>query len=457
MEDKKFNHISDGLIVDLSELNQHLFDWQKVIVRWALAKGRCAIFAGCGMGKTAMQLEWASILCKRTKGTALILAPIAVSRQTKEEGIKFGIDVTIVSDKNDVVLNSINITNYEKMHKMDLSVFDIVVLDESSCLKSFTSKYRNLLVDSFRHTRYRLCCTATPSPNDYIELGNHAEFLGVMKRSEMLSMFFINDTADTGKWRLKGHVEQNIFWNFIASWAVVMQKPSDIGFSDDAFILPECIVHYHIIESDPFVEDGFLFAKEAITLTERRKARKNSLGDRVKYAASLVNNSDDLWCVWCNLNDESTHLTSAIVDSVEVTGSDSENHKMRALVDFAHGKIKCLVTKPLIAGFGMNFQVCHNIIFVGLSDSYEQYYQAIRRFWRFGQEYEVNAHVIIGKQELPVLKNIKRKENDMNRMFDALISNMKDLIIHELKGTSRRNTSYNPCVQLKIPNWLKGE
>jgi hypothetical protein len=429
-----------------------LFDWQRVLVRWALGKGRCAIFADCGLGKTPIQLVWADHVYRHTGIDVLILAPLAVSRQTKREGQKFSVEVNICRGQEDVK-PGINIANYERLHRFDASKFGAVVLDESSIMKNFAGKTRNQIIDMFRSTPYKLCCTATPAPNDYPELGSHCEFLGVMTRSEMLSMFFINDTGDTGKWRLKGHVAENKFWEWLCSWAVMIRKPSDIGFDDGEFILPPLNIIEHRVKYDGPTYS--LFVEPARTLTERRQARKESLADRISAASEIIKSSDQIWLVWCNLNAESEGMAASVPGAVEVTGSDSPEHKETSMLAFSGGQIRCLVSKPKIAGFGMNWQNCNNMVFVGLSDSYEQIYQSVRRCWRFGQKKAVNAHIVIGEREGAVVENIKRKERDMAAMFDGMVRHMADIMKQEIRKTEREQTDYNPTVEMKLPKFLE--
>jgi len=406
--------------IDVEKIHPILFDFQQDIVKWALKKGKACIFADCGLGKTFMQLEWV----RHLGGTSIIIAPLAVNYQTKMEGKRIGVDVNICETQSDVK-PGINIINYEKIHKIKIENFDSVVLDESSILKSYTGKYRNELIERTRDIKYKLACTATPAPNDYMELGNHAEFMDVMTRTEMLSMFFIHDSGQTQKWRLKGHA-QDEFWKWITEWAVMIRKPSDIGYKDNDFILPEIEVHEHIIKSNKKF-DGYLFVQIAQTLQERQQARKQSIDERVKKAGEIINGSDEPWLIWCNLNEESEKLNKTIKDSIEIKGSDKHEHKEKSMIGFSSGKIKRLVTKPKIAGFGMNWQHCSNMMFVGLSDSYEQYYQAVRRCWRFGQKKKVNAHIIIADTEGSVIKNIKRKEKDAMNMAEKMTRNMSEL------------------------------
>lgn len=445
IESKTIEFKNYGFDIDKENLNPMLFDFQKDIVRWALKKGRAAIFADCGLGKTPMQLEWANQIYKREGGKILILAPLAVATQTQREGEKFHIPVNICESQADVK-EGINITNYEKLEKFVANEFIGVVLDESSILKSFTGKVRNTIIDNFRHTPYKLACTATPAPNDYMELGNHSEFLGVMTRSEMLSMYFVHDGGQTSKWRLKGHAEDK-YWEWMASWSVFIDNPKNLGYEVEGYDLPKLNI-YEIVADDMPVVYGKL------TLTQRRNARRESLDVRCKRAADIVNHSNDNWIVWCDLNDESAKLASLIKYSVEVKGSDKSSYKRDSMLNFANDKIKCLVTKPSIAGFGMNWQNCNNMIFVGLSDSYEAYYQAIRRCWRFGQAKEVNVYIIISSQEGTVKENIERKQQDTEKMQQAMIKLTKDITAKELKQTTRITTMYEPNMEMQLPNWI---
>ena len=434
-----------GFDIETENLNPMLFDFQKDIVRWALKKGRAAIFADCGLGKTPMQLEWANQICKHEGGKILILAPLAVAVQTQREGEKFHIPVNICASQDDVK-DGINITNYEKLDKFVASEFNGIVLDESSILKSFTGKVRNQIIDSFRQTPYRLACTATPAPNDYMELGNHSEFLGVMTREEMLSMYFVHDGGQTSKWRLKGHAESK-YWEWLASWSVFIDNPKNLGYKVDGYELPTLNVNQIVVDNKP----AFM---RKMTLAQRRNARNSTIDIRCQQAADIVNNSDESWIVWCDLNAESAKLHQLINDNVEVKGSDSNEHKSSSMLDFANDKLHCIVTKPSIAGFGMNWQNCRNMIFVGLSDSYEAYYQAIRRCWRFGQTKEVNVYIIISSKEGAVKVNIERKQRAAEKMTAEMIKLTKDITSKELKRTTRITTEYNPTVVMKLPKWL---
>jgi len=419
-------------------LNPMLFDFQAAIVRWACKRGRAAIFADCGLGKTPMQLEWARQVNNHTGGPILILAPLAVSIQTRNEGSKFGIDVTICESQEDIT-NGINVTNYEKLHKFNPGVFSGIVLDESSILKSYTGKFRTYIIESFAKTPFKLACTATPAPNDFVELGNHSEFLNVLTRPEMLSLFFINDTSDVGTWRLKGHGEEN-FWKWICSWAVMLSKPSELGFDDNGFTIPPLKITEHIIEFGKPLP-GQLFTKKAETLSERREARRESISEKADIIKGLTSNGEP-WLIWCDLNRESEIISGTIPDAVEVTGSQENEVKEERLMGFIRGDHRILVTKPKIAGFGLNLQHCHNVIFAGLSDSYEAFYQAIRRCWRFGQKQDVHCHIIATDIEGNVIDNIKRKEADALRMRAEMITHMKDISDEEIRQISHAGQDY---------------
>lgn len=435
LESKRVVVRPSGINVLAADIHPLLFPFQRDIVRWALRLGKACIFADCGLGKTLMQLEWA----RRIGGKCLILTPLAVAAQTAREAEKIGIQAQVCRSHHDVI-DGINIANYERLHKFDTSEFKSIVLDESSILKSFDGKTRNQIITAFGNTPYRLACTATPSPNDHMELGNHAEFVGVMSRTEMLSMFFVHDGGDTSKWRIKGHAEGK-FWEWVASWACVLRRPSDLGYDDNGFILPGLKIHETIIQSGK-PSEGMLFPLPAETLQERRGARRASMAGRVEYAAQIANGTDKPVLLWCDLNDESAALTKAIPDAIEIRGADSPEHKESAMAGFSDGSIRVLVTKPSIAGFGMNWQHCSDMVFVGLSDSYEAFYQAVRRCWRFGQKNPVNVHTIIGSQESNVLQNVKRKESDLEKMQEGMVEHTHKIVEEHLKSTKRAESDY---------------
>lgn len=444
---------NSGFEIDVKDLNPKLFDFQKTIVKWALMRGRAAVFLPCGSGKTAIQLSFAQEVYKKTKGKILILAPLAVTYQTKQEGEKFGIKINVCESSKDIK-DGINITNYEKLHKFDPNVFICIILDESSCLKSFTSFTRNQILESFKNTSYRLACSATPSPNDYEELGNHSEFLGIMTRMEMLAMFFINDTANTGTWRLKGHVKDNLFWKWMSSWSVMFNTPSDIGFSDEGYVLPKLHYHEHILKPEGKPKRGLLHI-EAKTLNDRRRVRKETIKVRSDEAAKLINSSNEKWIIWAGLNDEGDYLEKVINGSVQVAGRHTDEIKSKRMLDFANGKIEKLVTKALIAGWGLNFQVCHNAAYIGLSDSFELLYQSVRRIWRYGQISEVHIHFFLEEREGSVLQNLKRKDKQATEMIQNMIRYMKDLTKQQLQQASNEQEEYNPQIEMELPIWLR--
>lgn len=446
---KRENVKAVGFDVEESAMTPMLFDWQRHIVKWALARGRAAMFEDCGLGKTAQQVEWARHVVAHTGRAVLILAPLAVADQTVREGAKFGIEVHRCREASDVVEGAVNVTNYERLEKFSPDPFAGIVLDESSILKAYDGKTRKMITDFAKPIDFRLCCTATPAPNDIVELCNHAEFLDIMSGKEILALFFRQDGNTTHKWRLKGHA-QRAFWMWMAEWSVAIRRPSDLGYSDDGYNLPPLNMHQESVVND--THDGYLFAMEAKTLAERRQSRRDSLENRVARTAELCNGNGEQWLVWCDLNVEGDALAKAIPDAVQVKGSDGADFKEKALGDFANGALRVLVSKPSIAGFGMNFQSCHNIVFVGLSDSYEAFYQAIRRCWRFGQKHEVECYVICADSDGAVVENIRRKEVQSTQMFDEVVKAMGGLSA----AAARRNEMiYNPTEPVEIPVWLK--
>ena len=434
---------------DCGELPNNLYPYQADLVRWACKRGKAALFTMTGTGKTAMQVSWADQVAKRTH-KVLILAPLAVSKQTVREALKFGITVSPCRTHDDVK-QGINIANYEMLHHFHPNDFDGIVLDESSIIKAYDGKTRKSILD-FAHTiPYRLACTATPSPNDYMELGNHAEFLGVMSYTEMLSTFFVHDGGDTAKWRLKGHAEDS-FWKWLASWGVFLTKPSDLGYSNEGFDLPALHTHQHVVPSD--APEGALFAFEARGLAERRGARKESLERRVDKAVEIVKASRKPFFIWCGLNSESTMLKQLIPGSVEVTGSDSDEHKEKSMMEFASGNIEVMISKPSICGFGMNFQVCADTAFVGLSDSFEALFQSTKRFHRHGQTKEVNRHLIISEAEGSVLSNVQRKEREFEVMIQNMVEHTKLMNLENIRSLTHQKLSYNANDAIQFPEWI---
>ena len=453
LKTKEIKQESSGF--EPSKDNGKLFQWQSDIVRWALLKGRAAIFADCGLGKTPMQLQWAAQVSEHEGRPVLICAPLAVAAQTQKEGFKFDVPVTICRKSADV-RQGVNITNYEMLDHFDASEFAGVVLDESSILKDASSSTRKLLTEKFRETPYKLCCTATPSPNDFMELGTHSDFLGVMNQPEMLATFFCHDGGNTSKWRLKGHAEKK-FFEWVASWACCITNPADLGYDGSDFVLPDIHIEEVITETKDMADRSgqfLLYAEAKQTLNERREARRNSLEDRVKAAAEIANATDDQVLVWCDLNAESEALTAAINGAVEVKGSQSPDYKENAMNGFTDGKNRVLVSKPSIAGWGMNWQQCNTMIFVGLSDSFEAYYQAVRRCWRFGQTRPVTVYIIISDAEGCVKQNIERKQEDAQRMTGELVKFTKDILAAEIHHTTRMSETYIAVERMEVPAWI---
>lgn len=441
-------------LTDLPPLPDCLFPHQRDIVAWALRRGRAALFAGTGLGKSLMELAWAQAVHSETGKDILHLAPLAVSAQMAREADKFGIPARVVTNQADCRPGT-NITNYQKLDHFDLSRFGGVILDESSILKSTDGHYRTKLIEACQSIPFRLAATATPAPNDFMELGNHAEFLGIMSYTDMLATFFVHDGGDTQKWRLKGHAE-NEFWKWMASWAVMLRKPSDLGYSNEGYDLPPLQFVQHIVGADysPNIETGMLFPMQAETLQERIAARRATVDQRVEVAAS-VTPTDRPFVWWCNLNSESEMLAKIIPGAVETKGSDPDDVKERKLRDFSEGRIRVLVTKPGVAGFGMNWQHCADTGFVGLNDSFEQFYQAVRRFWRFGQTKPVNCHIIASELEGATVANIKRKESDADRMAAAMVLHMADLSSQAVRGLVRDRPNYDPQMPIKLPSFLE--
>lgn len=438
--------MEQGILVDDNDLNPKLFSFQKAIVKWSLHKAKSALFEGCGLGKTLQQLEWAQHVSQ--KGRVLLLAPLAVSAQTMREADKFGISGVEVS-KDGNFKKDIIITNYEKLHYFNQEDFSGIVLDESSILKNYSGSIRQQITDFAQGMKYRLACTATPAPNDFMEIGTHSEFLAQMRRVEMLATFFTHDGSDTSNWILKGHA-RDAFWEWMSTWCVALEKPQDLGFDDVDYSLPPLNMHNIVVESKSL--DGMLFVQHAQTLEERRNARRSSLKERVAAAAEIANSTDEQVLVWCDLNAESEALKRAINGAVEVKGSDKSDYKESAILGFIEGNHRVLVSKPSICAHGLNLQNCCKSIFTGLSDSFEQMYQAIRRNWRYGQTRPVDCYIITSEAEGAVVENIKRKERQAELMFKSLIEKMS---IHELNVNRLRTDNYSANLEMILPAFLK--
>jgi hypothetical protein len=440
--------ISSGFKIPAS-----LFPHQSALTSWAIRRGRAAIFADTGLGKSRMQIAWADAVTRHTHRPVLILAPLAVSPQTVAEGLELAVEIQLVRDGAEVG-PGINITNYDRLHRFDPSVFGGVVLDESSCIKHHDAKTLRTLLDAFRDTPFKLCATATPAPNDWTELGTHAEFLGICTRQEMLAEFFTHDGGDTSVWRLKGHA-RHLFWQWVSTWGAMVRKPSDLGFDDTLYILPPLHLHEHTVRTEMPLH-GMLFAAEAQTLSERRDARRMSVDDRVADCASIVNSdADESWVVWCDLNAEGDALTKAINGAVQIAGSDPMEVKEQRLADFAAGKFRVLVSKPSICGFGLNWQHAARMAFVGVTDSFEAYYQAVRRCWRFGQQRDVHVHVFASTAEGAVVSNLKRKERDASLMAESLSAETRDAVMQEVTGLKRQTNIHNAGLSVTVPAFLK--
>lgn len=421
-----------------------LFPFQEAIVRWACKRGRAAIFADTGLGKTRMQVSWAVQVHQHTGNRVMIFAPLCVAEQTVAEAHAMGVQVRYVREAESADDTGIYITNYEMLDHFqeyfERGYFDGVVLDESSILKHQDSKTRKRLIDACAEIPYRLSCTATPSPNDYMELGGQAEFLGVMGTMEMLSMFFIHDSGETSKWRLKGHGRTR-FWEWMSHWACFIKKPSDLGFDDTGYDLPALRIHERqVVTGKPVGQ----------TLSERNAARRESIDQRVAECAAIVNASDEPFIVWCNLNEESAKLTAAIPGAVEVKGSDKLETKEERIRAFGEGRARVIVTKPSITGYGLNWQHCAKMAFVGLNDSYEDLYQAIRRSYRFGQTRPVDVTLISADSEGAVLENIKRKEAQAEAMSAQMIGHMREFCRREVTELKREKSGYER-------DWVQGD
>lgn len=431
------------------ELAEHLFPHQRDLTSWALKRGRAAIFADTGLGKAAMLLEWSRHVSEQ-RGPVIVLAPLAVAQQLEREGRKFGVDCAYARSE-DAAHPRITITNYELLEHFDIRRYAGVVIDESSCLKAHDGKRRNLIISSFAATPFKLACTATPSPNDHTELGNHSEFLGIKTRAEMLAEYFVHDGGSTQDWRLKGHARE-VFWRWVASWAAVVRLPSDLGYADDGYVLPGLRMREHVLPVDhaDYHSEGYLFAPEVRTLQEQRATRRATMDARVAKAAELASGAEPC-IVWCELNDEADAVEAAIPDSVQVKGSDDPDEKVRKILDFVDGRARVLVTKVRIAGFGCNFQHCARMVFVGASHSYEGTYQSIRRCLRFGQTREVEVNIIRAENEGAIIANYERKARDHAAMMDAMLLHVRDVMRAEIRGVSREWNDYSPSVEMVLP------
>lgn len=428
----------------------NLFDFQRELVEWAVLKGRAAIFADCGLGKTPMGLTWASNVARKTGKPTLYLTPLAVGAQTIREAHKFGVEAT--HSREGSAAGHVVVTNYERLHYFNSADFGGVVCDESSILKSFNGQRKTEITAFMRQVPYRLLQTATAAPNDYVELGTSSEALGYMGHMDMLNRFFKNDLNNSAqgrmrgeviKWRLKGHAEEP-FWRWVCSWARAIRRPSDLGFNDDAFILPPLNEVEHLVIANTLPE-GALFAMPAVGLQEQREERRRTVQERCERIAALVNNTGQPALVWCHLNEEGDTLAKLIPDAVQVAGSDSDDAKEDRLTAFAEGRARVLVTKPKIGAWGLNFQHCNHVTFFP-SHSFEQYYQAVRRCWRFGQKRAVKVDIVTTEGERGVMKNLQRKADQADEMFSRLVAEMNHALHIERANQLTK--------KVEVPSWL---
>lgn len=457
-------------ISTVPSLSPKLREHQRLGVNWALRRGKAALFYDTGLGKGWMILEWARVVASVTEKPVLVLAPLAVSQQFDREATKMWgehldeggpIGVTIARDQNDIEATSgVCVTNYQKLHKFDPSEFGGVALDEASILKSLDGKTRTLLIESFRHTPFKLAATATPSPNDHTELGGQAEFLGVMTHAEMLATFFVHDGGSTQDWRLKGHA-RDAFWRWVCSWGAIVKMPSDIGCSDEGYKLPKLRYHEHVIPAsrEDAVKAGLLFAQPAETMSEQRAARRGSLESRCTRAADIANelDGDTQAILWCDLNAESEFLTRNIGGAVEVTGSMSDDEKEAAIGKFLAGERRVLVSKPSICGYGLNLQQVSTVVFCGVTHSFEAFYQAVRRCWRFGQRRAVDVHIISSELEGRVVENLKDKQRKADELSEETRGYVGKYVRENVTSLARQTIAYNATETVKWPEWLRTE
>jgi superfamily II DNA or RNA helicase len=451
---------ASGLSV-VPPLNAALKPFQAAITSWALRRGRAAVFAGTGLGKTLMQLEWARVVAEEF-GNVLILCPLAVAEQTVAEAQKFGIEGVAYAADQAAVTTDIVVTNYERFEKFDIDRFAGIVLDESGIIKSHDGKTRKLLTESCATVPWKLCCSATPAPNDYTELGQHSEFLGVMDAKEMLAMFFVHDgsiravdaTQGHDGWRMKRHAAAD-FWRWLASWSVMVRHPADLGFDEPGYDLPPLNLHQVTVAAEYKPTAGELFPMMASTLSQRIGVRRDTADDRVERAVEIIlREPDEPWLVWCNLNKEADAIEHKLPNGLQVAGKDKVETKVERLLGFNAGEPLMLVSKPAIAGHGMNYQHCARMVMVGLTDSFEQVYQAIRRCWRFGQTRPVEVYFIASELEGAVVANLKRKEQAFDLMLDAMSVHMRDLQRENVLGGRNASEIIAPRKPMEIPTWM---
>lgn len=459
LESKRIVVPPAGITGDIT-IHDSLFQFQSAVTRWALRRGRSAVWLDTGLGKSRVAIEWARIVSAHTSKPVVIVTPLAVAQQFVSEGEKIGVPITHIREASDAS-SGVNVVNYERFDRIDIGSLGGIVLDESSKLADYSSATSASMIELCSLVPFRLCCSATPAPNEPLELGTHAEFLGIMRRTEMLSRWFVHDGETTHSWRLKGHAVDD-FWRWVASWAMAARKPSDLGFDcdDSKYALPELRITDVVVDSVSLSQEkGMLFGYEASTLNEQREARKHSLVERVEACRELVSREPDhQWLIWCDLNCESEMLSRIIPGAVEVRGSGmTPEEKESRVAGFISGVTKVLVTKPSICGLGLNMQRCSRTAFVGLSHSWQQWYQAIRRVWRFGQLNAVDCYMISSSAEGRVVDNLKRKQRQADEMIVGMVSHMADTMKKELGMCSRDFTGYEPKEEMMLPIWMRSD
>jgi hypothetical protein len=447
----------------IPKLPAALKPFQHAIVSWALRRGRAALFESTGLGKTLQYLAWGRAVADHEQGPVLILNPLAVAQQTVGEAEKFGINGVSYTAYQTAVAGDLVVTNYERFDRFDMRNFAGIVMDESAIIRNQDGAYRKLLTEACSATRWKLCCTATPAPNDYAELGQHAEFLGVMSAKEMLAMFFVHDggvragqdsEANGDGWRLKRHARAD-FWRWLASWSVMIRTPQDLGFDGSEYELPPLRYHQVTVPAEYAPTAGMLFPVEASTLSERIAVRRETAGARVKAAVDIVlREPSEPWLIWAHLNKEADAIESALDKCLQVKGTHPVEIKVARLLGFKDGKPLWFCSKPSVAAHGMNYQHCARVLFVGLSDSFEQLFQAIRRCWRFGQTRPVEVYMVASELEGAVVANLQRKERDFEAMLDAMAGHMRDLMRENVLRGRNAVSSYNPTVEMRLPEWL---
>ena len=434
LKSKEKTFIESGFEVDENDLNPLLKDFQKYGVTTALRKGRFAFFCECGLGKTFCQLEWSRLVNYKTNHKVLILAPLAIVEQTKKEAVKFNIDIDVF-----------DITNYDQLKNIDISIYGGIVLDESSILKGRDGKLSSLIISKFRNFKYKLACSATPSPNDHMELGQHSEFLNGMTYLEMLAMYFVHDGGETSKWRLRKHAEDD-FWKYVSSWSMAIDKPDTLGFNGVGYNLPEIEFIEHIIKVEN--NNYTLFADVAVSATDLHKDLKRTFDDRINKTIELVNSNDENWIVWALSNDETNTLNKKIDEAINVQGSDKPEFKAKHLNGFANNDFRVLITKTSIASMGMNYQNCHNMVFTSYDFKFEQFYQAVRRCYRFGQEFKVKVHLLIPESQTNVRQSILNKQENHFKMI-------REMAKYSAKNDYKKNKPQREYkkVQILTPNF----